>query len=305
MGTNKERMTEVIGGEVDQADGPVTLREQLEKMLPEVERAVGRSEIAQRIIRVGLTEVRRNPKLAAVPVTSILGCVMQSAQLRLDPGAPLGHCWYVPVWNKKVSGEVAEWWLGYTGMVELTRRTGTIGTVATAVVREGDTFDASIGSQGGLVHRVDWRATEDDRGDIYAAYCYVRHINGGEDWMVLNLDDIHRARAASSAWTYAESQGWTSTPWHTNFPEMARKTAVRRLWPYLPSSTEIHDAARADEQALSWDPARAERGVVIDADGPPLVELDSGDDDLSAMDLGDQIDRARDRRTEQAEEHSS
>ena len=49
---------------------------------------------------------------------------------------------------------------------------------------------------------------------------------------------MNRIRDRSDAWKAFKAQKIKSTPWHTDWSEMARKTVFRRLSKYLPSSTD-------------------------------------------------------------------
>lgn len=235
---------------------PATLHEQLEALVPAVERATGRRDLAERIVRIGLTEVRKTPQLAQCTPQSIMGAIMQSAQLRLDPGAALGHCWLVPMRNKGVME--CEWWLGYKGIVELAHRSGQLSGITADVVREGDRFEAVRGTNGRLVHEVDWRATTADRGPVYAAYAHARLLNGGEAWEVLTLEEIERRRGLSRGSDRA------SSPWVQWFDRMASKSAVHALGKWLPACPDYADGVVADGRVVSWDPDRPEVGVQVE-----------------------------------------
>ena len=82
---------------------------------------------ADRMIRIGLTVIAKTPRLAQCTDLSLLGALMLSAQLGLEPG-PLGHCYFLPFKNfgqsKSAGYDVYEvqWILGYTGIIELARR---------------------------------------------------------------------------------------------------------------------------------------------------------------------------------------
>lgn len=78
-----------------------TVRQLLERMKPEIAKALPSHMSAERLARIVYTEIRRNPELMECERTSLLGAVMLSAQLGLEQG-PLGHCYLVPHNNKKL-----------------------------------------------------------------------------------------------------------------------------------------------------------------------------------------------------------
>lgn len=76
---------------------------------------------------------------------------------------------------------------------------------------------------------------------------------------------IHRSVIAFNAVTRkqielvrAQSKAGNNGPWVTHWEEMAKKTAIRRLFKYLPVSIEIQRAVSMDEkETLTIDPADA------------------------------------------------
>ncbi len=77
-----------------------TIAAYLQKMGPEIEKALPSHMNADRMARIALTTIRTNPKLLECSVPSLLGAVMQAAQLGLEPGL-IGHCYLVPFKNGK------------------------------------------------------------------------------------------------------------------------------------------------------------------------------------------------------------
>ena len=71
----------------------------------------------------------------------------------------------------------------------------------------------------------------------------ARLTSGGAAFEVLSVADIESRRARGGA--------ADNGPWVTDWPAMARKTAVRALEPYLPRSVELTQAARADGAVIT------------------------------------------------------
>lgn len=258
--------SEVVASMRGQVEGAApTLHDQMTRLVPEVERAVGTRANADRLIRIALTEVRKTPKLGECTFTSIAGAVLQSAQLRLDPGGALGHCWLVPHWNGQAKAMECEWWLGYKGTVELAHRSGQLSGITADVVREGDLFFAVKGTHGELRHEVDWRATREQRGEVYAAYAHANLINGGDVWVVLTLEQLEERRAL------AKSADKASSPWRLWPDQMQAKTAVRALDRWLPACADYADGVAADGRVVRWDPDRP--GDALEVDGVDAADL--------------------------------
>lgn len=250
------------------ATGQLSVAEHIQRQVPALEAALGAETDARRLARIVLTEVRKTPKLAQCTLPSLLGAMMQSAQMRLEPG-PVGLAYFVPrpqgkgaerVWN-------IEWWLGYKGMMELARRSGRVGKIQASPIWEADEFDAEHGTGGRLHHRVDYRTPAAERGDIWGYYAFAELTGGGDQWIVLNRVDVDTYKNRSP------SKSASFSPWKSDYDAMAMKTCVRRLFTWLPTGTDYTDAVAADERVLTWDPERPE---------VPAAPADESLDDLYA-----------------------
>lgn len=198
-----------------------------------------------RMLRVVLTSVRKTPKLLQSTPESFFSSVLTLAQLGLEPDDPRGQAHLVP-FNKKIreDGKPDRWVtecqviIGYRGYIDLARRTGEIANIRAEVVYERDAFEYSTGMTTRLVHVP---TEEMEPGRVRAAYAIATMKDGSQVEKVLFARDIERARMSSKEG--AKDKG----PWFDWYPEMAAKTAVRRLMKTLPSSPELALANAADE----------------------------------------------------------
>ena len=212
-----------------------TLADHLQQVRGELAKALPKHMDVDRLIRLALTSVRQNPRLAECTMPSILGAIMQAAQLGLEPDGILGQAYLVPYKNKGTLE--AQFQIGYRGYLALTMRSGQVRSVAAEVVYEGDSFSFAYGSKKFIRHT----PTLAERGKPIAAYAIAHFKDGGDDFRVLQLADIERARSCSRGADRDDS------PWRTHWQEMARKTAVRALAKYLPLSVEVQRAAVEEE----------------------------------------------------------
>lgn len=215
-----------------------TIRDLFERAKPQIALAVPKHLTPERIMRVAMTAIQRTPKLLDCDAQSLLASVMQCAQLGLEPDGILGHAYLVPFKNNKRGGILeAQFMIGYKGLISLARRSGEVSSINAQVVYSNDEFDYSYGLDEKLFHR----PTTGERGRPIAAYCVARFKDGGHAFEVMTYEDIESIRKRSKA---AEDG-----PWVTDWPEMARKTVVRKLAKYLPLSIEFQKAAALDEYA--------------------------------------------------------
>ncbi|MTI12419.1 recombinase RecT [Sansalvadorimonas verongulae] len=212
----------------------------------------------ERLLSVVMTEIRRTPKLQECSHLSILGSVVQAAQLGLEPGNVLGYCYLIPFWNSKARQLECQFMLGYRGMLALARRSGDITNIEARAVYESDDFQIQYGTEAHIRHVP---ALGADRGQLVGFYG-VSHLSGGGyhiEWLPRDKVDAIRKRSKAGG----------DGPWQTDYEEMGRKTVIRRMFKYLPVSIEAQKAAHMDEQVELGESQN--NGVVIQGDEESVV----------------------------------
>ncbi len=209
-----------------------TVRDLLERMQPELQRALPAHIGAERFGRLVLTELRRTPQLYECSPESLLAAMMLAAQLGLEPG-PLGHVYLVPF-----RGQV-EVIVGYRGYIDLAFRTGQLRECVARTVYSGERWSYWT-SETGDHYRHD-PLPPGERGDPMLWYARARLRTGGAIVQVVYPEDVEAARLRSASG--AKGVG----PWADHYDAMARKTAVRRLAPFLPQSPVLAEAIAADQ----------------------------------------------------------
>lgn len=274
--------------QIAQKEPPRTIEQYLMQNQDLIAQALPKHMNPERLTRIALTVIRTNPLLRQCTLPSLAGAVMQAAMLGLEPGM-LGHCYMLPFKNNKEGGiyEV-QFIIGYKGMIELARRSGTIESIVAREVCENDHFKFELGLNETIEHNYDLRQ---ERGKPYAYYAIAKYKDGGHTIMVMTKSDIEKHRQRSKA----KDKG----PWVTDYDEMAKKTVIRAMFKYLPISVEAAQAVESDGGAVRGINLEAGAGQVIDItpehempeggpvevnDEPPIdydqQKLDLKDDDL-------------------------
>lgn len=202
-----------------------------------------------------MTEVRANPKLAECDPMSILGAFVKSTQLGLEPGAALGQCFFVPFKNE------CQFIMGFRGMIELAYRSGKVSSITARTVHENDLFEWELGTNERITHK----PATGDRGALAGVYAIAKLAGGGVHFEVLGLEDIEKAKRSSKTAGFG--------PWKDHFEEMAKKTAIRRLFKYLPIGTELNRAVAIDDtgERKSQD-NRADAEAILDGEFNEVTE---------------------------------
>lgn len=207
---------------------PRTIIDLITRMQGEMARALPKHITAERLTRIALTTVRLNPKLQQCNPQSLLGALMLSAQLGLEPG-PLGHCYLVPY------GQECQFIIGYKGMIDLMWRSGQYKSLAVHEVCENDEFEFEYGLEEKLRHKPALK----DRGKTIGYYLVAHYKDGGHFVYFMSVEDIEKHRARSKA--------ANSGPWVTDYDAMARKTVIRAASRWMPMSIELQRQLAQDE----------------------------------------------------------
>lgn len=229
-------MTELetaLEARADREQAP-TVVEMLERMRPQLERM---SVDGDRLTRIVLTELRRTPKLYECSPQSLIGAMMLAGQLGLEPG-PLGHVYLVPFGNE------VTFVIGYTGIIELARRSGIEG-LAADVVWDSDEYVQPWKNERGTHY--EWRpGSEDDRKERVGVLVTWRD---GKTPAALHVPPSRIDRAMKAS----KGSGSPSSPWNTDPDPMWRKTGIRAARPFLPLGGSFAQGLAVDGQPVRLD----------------------------------------------------
>lgn len=210
-----------------------TIRDAIRAMENEIKAALPAVITPERFTRMALSAISNTPKLAECSEKSFLAALMNAAQLGLEPNTPLGQAYLIP-YNTK-HGMVAQFQIGYKGMIELAHRSGQFSVIYAMEVCENDEFDYEYGYDLFLKHKPAIK----DRGKVVFYYAVYRFVNGGGAFLVMSMDDVTR-------YGKRYSKAFKDGPWQTNFDEMAKKTVIKRLLNHAPIRAEFARGIQQD-----------------------------------------------------------
>lgn len=191
---------------------------------------------AERMAKIILSDVRKNPKLMTCEKMSFLAAVSQVAQLGLEPGV-MGHCYLLPYDNKGKGITECQLIIGYKGLIDLVYRSGKVSTVQANVVDQADDFHFNYGAKPDIYHV----PAKEQSGSIIYVYAVITFKDGSFQFVVMNLNEIEKIKACS----YGARN--PKHPWNVWPEEMMKKTALKRLFKYVPISVEVATALNVDE----------------------------------------------------------
>lgn len=265
----KQQMAKTNGkGGSPAKDKPKTIEDYLKQMAPAMSQALPKHMDVDRLMRLTMTTIRTTPELREADVGSLLGGVMQAAQLGLEPGL-LGQCYLLPFQNRKKGITEVQFIIGYKGMIDLARRSGHIQSIYAHAVYENDDFEYELGLDPKLKHTPSMDA---DKGEYIGSYAVAHFKDGGYQMEFMPKAEIEKRRNASPGGRSKYS------PWNNYYEEMANKTVIRHMWKYLPISVEIQQHVAHDE-GVARDIKNITPNDDIFLEAPDYIDMDTGEID--------------------------
>lgn len=220
-----------------------------------------------RFITSIISAVNNNEQLQQCTNQSILSAALLGESLNLSPSPMLGYYYMVP-FNDKNKGKVAQFQIGYKGLIQLAIRSGQYKKINVMSIKKGELeyFDP-LNEEIKVKLMVDnWDARE--KAETIGYYAMFELVNGFKKAIYWSKDQME-AHALQYSQGYRAKKGYTF--WEKDFDAMAHKTLLRQLlskWGIM--STELQAAVEADEAVINEDGSKTyvETEEVIDVQEP-------------------------------------
>ncbi|NFC28779.1 recombinase RecT [Clostridium botulinum] len=250
------------------------MKSALEKMLPEIKKAVGKTMTPERFSRIALSLFNGNPQFWEADTTSFLSALMQSAQCGLEPNTVLGEAYVIPYKNNKQGITEVNFQVGYKGILKMAFNTGEYEAIYAHEVRKGDEFEYEYGLHKTLVHK----PADIPSDEVTHYYAVYKLKNGGFDFVVWSKERVeHHAREFSKNYTYKGNVNKNSV-WAKNFDSMAKKTVLLDVLKYAPKSVEMAKALDLDYKAEAKEEKLSNFNYVdVDVDAVEINNIDTED----------------------------
>lgn len=221
---------------------PETVQSVVLRYKSEIANALPKHISPDRMARIALTELRKNPALNKCDPYSFMGALIQCAQLGLEPGSGTGHAYLIPFKNQ------VQMIIGYQGMIDLAYRSGKIDSIYAMIVYEGDQFEYYIenGFQK-MKHVPNFNGPREDE-NIRLVYAAAQIKNGGAVFVMMTVEEIRRIEKQS------RKGSGMSAVWRDHFAAMAKKTAIRQLYKTIPRSVEMSETFAHTESEMRANP---------------------------------------------------
>lgn len=201
----------------------------------------------------------KNPALQSCTPSSLIGAVLEAADLGLDPSGRLGSAYLIPF--KGVVTLVP----GYRGLIDLAGRSGLVRSLNAFAVHAKDSFSVRLGSTPMHVPYIPMLDSPQDPGPWYAVWARARMAGGVTESEMMTHAEVMKIKARSPGASSDRS------PWKSDEEEMAKKTVIRRLVKKLPLSP----TANWDKLSRALDMGD---GAVIEGEARNMTSLFESED---------------------------
>jgi len=221
--------------------------------------------ISQKMIAAGLDEkqitreisfatqlVQSSAQLQKCTAESVLKSIVNIANVGLTLNPAAKEAYLIPRWNGKLRANEATLSPGYIGLAKLIISTGSVTSINTQLVYENDQFSIDLAeSLKPVTHKPE--LVNSKRGEIMGVYSLATMPDGTKQVEWMDVDDINEIRNYSEGYKAFKAGKTKSCIWESHYGEMARKTAIKRLYKYLPRANKqqhdnIQEAIQVDNE---------------------------------------------------------
>src|SRR3990167_6005667 len=220
------------------------IHKQIENSIGELKKVLPAHLSAERISRLAMTTLKRNPKLYQCNPMTFLGALFQAAQIGLEIDVD-GQCHIVPFFDNRTNQMLAQFIVGYKGYATLFYRHQSSVSLSIQTVYKNDLFTYDL-AKGECSHVPP--AFGQERGEAIGYYAYATMLNGGHSIKVMSKQEASEwGQKYSKCWSNKDKRFIPGTPWDTSFNAMGMKTCMLQLSKVLPKSSELQRALAMDE----------------------------------------------------------
>lgn len=248
---------------------------------PLIQQALPKHLTAERMIQMATNYVRQNPAIAKCTEQSLLGAIMQTSILGLEPIPALGQVYFVPYKGNKGSRDNPIWvdevqfQLGYRGMLQLIHNSKAVKMIYADAVYEGDLYEEERGMHPKLKHIPNHERPANAK--LLRVYAIAHTLSGGEFFAVLSKKQIEDLRKRNKS-----QKDQPTGAWATDYEEMAKAKVIKKLAKYLPLAAETQIAFAANDGVIT-EKAFTNNNEGIDIDAVHKIEDDEWVADFDAV----------------------
>ena len=209
--------------------------EDVKLYLPSFDKVLPSHIPAEKFERTVVGAIQNNPDILQCDRATIFASCQKAAQdgLILDGREAAlvkfgTACQYMPMVN---------------GILKKLRNSGELSTIKAETVHEHDIFSYNPAMEDIPNHKPDWFG---ERGEMIGVYAVAKMKDGGTVVEVMNKEQIDKVRRVSRSGS--DKDGNAKGIWRQWPEEMAKKSVLRRISKYLPSSADVDQVFEHDNE---------------------------------------------------------
>lgn len=221
---------------------------------------LGDKEIAKRFVAEISTVVGNNYKLSQCTANSIISAGLLGQSLKLPLAPSFGFCYLVPYKNKQ-GFMLAQFQVGWKGIVQLALRTGQYETLGVRIVHEGE-----VCGQNEFGEDVMHFDHQYDNNKVVGYFAYFKLLSGFKKTLYWTVEQCEKHGERYSQAHRGDNKGGENDRWATDFNDMALKTVLKQLvskWGIM--SVELQQVFQADQAVI-------DNGKYVYVDNDGVVE---------------------------------
>lgn len=167
--------------------------------------------------------------------SSLQAAVLNAAGSGISLNPVMKHAYLVPRYVNGSNMICLD--VSYMGLIHLACQTKSVSWIHAEVARENDDFH--VGSiDEAPQHK--YKPFGGDRGEVVGVYCVAKLMDGSYLTRTMTIDEVNEIRDRSESWKAYKNpnKNVKTSPWLTDFEEMAKKTVIKRAsktWPRVDS----------------------------------------------------------------------
>lgn len=215
-----------------------------------IERAMQESgfsaETVKREISFAIQHINKSAQLQKCTERSLLQAVLNVSNIHLSLNPASKEAYLIPRYNGSTKEMEAVLDPSYIGLTKLLTDTGSIISITTQLVYEGDLFEMDIANnKNPVIHKP--QLVKSKRGNLLGVYALATLHNGIRQVEWMDVDDVNAIRDRSETYKAYMAQKIQSCTWVSDYGEMARKTVIKRIYKFLPRTEKLDLVDKAIE----------------------------------------------------------
>lgn len=189
-----------------------------------------------------LSITNSNPKLNECEPNTVLMAALTATSLDLPINQNLGYAYIIPYKNNTTGTMVAQFQVGYKGLIQLAQRSGVFKTLNVTDIRQGEIKSNNI-----MTGEIELNFIQDRNELPVVGYlAYFKLTNGFEKILYMTVEELQKHGAK-----FSKTFNRSDSKWKTDFDSMAEKTVMKLLLNrFAPLSVEMTKAVESDQAVI-------------------------------------------------------